>query len=305
MESITLVTGASGFVGREVLKCSTLLKPVVRSGKLALFNSAFQIDKLDGKTSWIGAFENVGSIIHLAGLAHSNVYGKLDYQRVNVDGTLHLAREAAKAGVKRFVFVSSIGVNGPSTNAPFSSKSSPSPHNIYAESKYSAELGLKEISRDTGMQLVIIRPTLVYGANAPGNFGLLSNLIKKVPCLPFGIVNNKRNFIAVQNLADLLIVCSKHPDAAGRTFLASDSGGSVSIKTFTNAVAKGLGKNITQLPVPVAVMRFAAKVVGKSTMIEQLVGNLEVDSSCTQEVLGWRAPYTMEQAMSYISVSKK
>ena len=201
-------------------------------------------------------------------------------------------------GISRFVFVSSIGVNGASTSRrPFSVYSEPTPNNAYARSKYEAELGLKKIAEKTGLEVVIVRPTLVFGHDAPGNFGALTRLVNKLPILPFGLANNRRDFISVQNLADLLVTCATHPNAVGHTFLASD-GETVSVKQFTNAIADGLGKKVIQLPVPVSVMRLVGKLTGKSAMIEQLYGNLEVDSSNIKEVLGWTPPLTMRQAMA-------
>ena len=292
-----LLTGGSGFIGQQIVKLSPIKRQVVRIGESHSGASVHQIDTLDMTTNWQGAFTDINTIIHLAGLAHSNSFSEQDYQKVNVEGTLHLANEAAKFGVKRFVFVSSIGVNGTVTQqTPFSIYSEPIPHNTYAKSKYNAELGLKKIAKETGLEVVIIRPTLVYGQKAPGNFGTLTRLVNKIPVLPFGLVNNKRDFISVQNLVDLLITCASEPKAAGHTFLASD-GQAVSIKDFTNAIAKGLNKRMIQLPVPVWCMRLVGKLLGKSVMVEQLVGNLEVDSSNAQEVLGWNPPYTMQQAM--------
>ncbi|MGR6832914.1 NAD-dependent epimerase/dehydratase family protein [Aliivibrio wodanis] len=292
-----LLTGGSGFIGQQVTKQSPIKRQVVRKGEAYSYSSVHQVDTLNTATNWQGAFTNINAIIHLAGLAHSQNLPDDEYQSVNVEGTLHLANEAAKAGVKRFVFVSSIGVNGTSTyQAPFSALSEEKPHNTYAQSKYNAELGLKKIAEETGLEVVIVRPTLVYGPNAPGNFGSLTRLVNKIPVLPFGLVNNKRDFISVQNLADLLITCANAPKAVGHTFLASD-GKAVSTKDFTNAIAEGLGKRIFQLPIPVWLMRLAGKLLGKSVMVEQLVGNLEVDSSNAQEVLGWVPPYTMQQAM--------
>ncbi|MGB5118805.1 MAG: NAD-dependent epimerase/dehydratase family protein [Providencia rettgeri] len=300
------LTGATGFIGKTL---SNLLNErgryAVRESGSGKFDNEFIVKSIDSNTNWKDAFQGCDSVIHLAGLAHSNVYTANDFTTVNVEGTRHLAYQAAKAGVKRFVFVSSIGVNGGSTlDKPFSSFSVPNPHNIYAKSKLDAELALYEVSKDTGLEVVIVRPTLVYGSNAPGNFGLLTKLVNKLPFLPFGLSDNKRDFIAVQNLADLLITCANHPDAGGHTFLASD-GETVSIKDFTNAIAKGLNKKLIQLPVPVSLMRFAARCVGKSAMAEQLLGNLQVDSSNAKEVLGWTPPYTMEQAMASLSESKK
>ncbi|ACH64821.1 putative epimerase/dehydratase WbiG [Aliivibrio fischeri MJ11] len=299
-----LLTGATGFIGHYVSQKKLQIKYAVRDNDASLTNS-FVIKALDSKTNWQGAFNQIDSIIHLAGLAHSHSFTNDDYQSVNVDGTLHLAREAAIAGVKRFVFVSSIGVNGTATQqVPFSVDSEPKPHNAYAQSKYDAEIGLKKIADETGLEIVIVRPTLVYGPNAPGNFGSLTRLVNRVPVLPFGLVNNKRDFISVQNLADLLVTCANHPKAAGHIFLASD-GEAVSIKDFSNAIAKGLNKQLIQLPVPVWCMRFAGKLVGKSMMVEQLAGNLEVDSSNAQEVLGWIPPYTMQQAMHSLLENNK
>lgn len=302
-----LLTGASGFIGQQFSQHKKIERIVVRKDDSCSdwCCDSFLIDALDAGTDWLNAFHGISTVIHLAGLAHSHAFCANAYELVNLEGTLHLARQAASADVKRFVFVSSIGVNGTSTQTePFSLDSRPAPHNAYARSKYEAELGLKKIAEETGLEVVIVRPTLVYGPNAPGNFGMLTKLVRKLPVLPFGLANNRRDFIAVQNLADLLVTCATHPDAAGHTFLASD-GETVSIKEFTNAMAKGLGKKVFQLPIPVGLMRLVGKVTGKSAMIEQLFGNLEVDSSNIQQVLGWTSPFTMEQAMATLKDSDK
>lgn len=293
-----LLTGSTGFVGRAISSKYDVYRHVVRRVNLCDNPSTFVVDTISYDTEWFGeVFNNIDSIIHLAGLAHSSDFSYDDYNNVNNKGTLKLAMDAASAGVKRFVFVSSIGVNGVSTGStPFSVDSKVNPHNDYARSKYEAELGLKKIAKETGLEVVIVRPTLVYGVNAPGNFGQLVKLVEKMPFLPFGLANNRRSFISVQNLADLLIVCAIHPDAAGHTFLASDCE-TVSIKTFTDAIAKGLGKRVVQLPIPVNLIRFSGKIMGKETVIEQLFSNLEVDSSNTKSILGWTPPLTMEQSM--------
>ncbi|SKC33047.1 GDP-6-deoxy-D-mannose reductase [Photobacterium piscicola] len=301
-----LLTGASGFIGSYLKKSDDILAIVIRKNEIDNCKPNYEIDGLTENTCWDNAFNNIDSIIHLAGLAHSNSFSESDYIAVNTQGTLKLASDAAKAGVKRFVFVSSIGVNGSSTEyeKPFCYYSEVEPHNTYAKSKLDAEIGLKKIAKETGLEVVIVRPTLVYGPNAPGNFGLLTKLVTKLPLLPFGLVNNKRSFIAVQNLTDLLLTCAKHPDAAGHTFLASD-GKSISTKEFTNAIAKGLNKSIYQLPVPASIMRLGAKLIGKQSMAEQLLDNLEVDSSNAFDVMGWKPPYTMEQAMNLLSKEMK
>lgn len=307
-----LLTGGTGFIGASVIECCLMrnchFRLVVR-GERRFDDTVFDLfnilNKINGSTNWESAFGKISSVIHLAALAHNKLIEPDAYQDINVEGTLHLAREAAKHEVKRFVYVSSIGVNGISTDThPFVVNSVINPHNAYAQSKYDAELGLKKIAEETGLEVVIVRPTLVYGPNAPGNFGLLTKLVKKLPVLPFGLANNKRDFIAVQNLADLLITCATHPNASGHTFLASDME-TVSIKQFTNAIADGLGKKVFQLPIPLSLMRLAGKLMGKSAMVEQLVGNLQVDSSNIKEVLDWTPPLTMKQAMATLRDSGK
>lgn len=305
MEKV-LVTGGSGFIGQQLSKQLGSARYVVRQAKKGSFTDCIVVDRIDGETDWSNAFYNVDVIIHLAGAAHSlNQTSDRDYREVNVEGTLHLAKEAAKNGVSRFVFISSIGVNGSSTlKEPFRECQEPNPHNEYAQSKYQAELGLKGISESLGIEVVILRPTLVYGPDAPGNFGKLVRLISKLPILPFRLVDNKRDFIAVQNLVDLIITCAWHPNAKGHTFLASD-GEAVSIRDFTNAIARGLGESVFQLPIPVSVMRFFGGIVGKRDLTEQLFGNLQVDSSNVREVLEWEAPLTMTQAMKSLRHSVK
>ncbi|HFI8806781.1 NAD-dependent epimerase/dehydratase family protein [Escherichia coli] len=295
-----MLTGATGFVGGAVLaqlmqQPDFVIRTFSRRATDGLSvnttpNLSHVIGNIDGATDYSAAINGVDVVIHCAARAHimrdESTEPLVEYRRVNLEGTLNLAQQAADAGVKRFVFVSSIGVNGASTiDNPFTSHAKEQPHNAYAQSKYDAELGLKKIGEETGLEVVIVRPTLVYGPNAPGNFGMLTKLVKKLPILPFGLANNRRDFIAVQNLADLLITCATHPNAAGHTFLASESE-TVSTKQFTNAIAKGLGKKVIQLPIPVSLMRLAGRLVGKSAMIEQLFGNLEVDSSNIQQVLG-------------------
>ncbi|WP_139709057.1 NAD-dependent epimerase/dehydratase family protein [Aeromonas allosaccharophila] len=303
-----LLTGSMGFIGKHVaIRNSESLKivRVVRKSEPYDSTNIIVVNSIDSNVDWSGKINDIDAVIHLAGIAHAKNISNREYTEINTNGTLHLAVEAAKAGVKRFVFVSSIGVNGSFTNESlFTEQSIVKPHNSYAQSKYEAELGLKKIAEETGLEVVIVRPTLVYGFNAPGNFYLLTKLVNKIPVLPFGLVNNKRDFIAVQNLADLLITCATHPKAAGHTFLASDMD-TVSIKQFTNAIADGLGKKLLQLPIPVSLIRLAGKLMGKTAMVEQLVGNLQVDSSNIIEVLDWTPPFTMKQAMATLRNSGK
>ncbi|OBS93554.1 UDP-glucose 4-epimerase [Vibrio cyclitrophicus] len=303
-----LVTGATGFVGKNLIKSYSEkqdFRCVVRNGESDRFDDAYTVKSIDGKTKWDNCFNGVKSIIHLAGIAHEKTASDLDFQKVNIDGTLQLALKAAEAGVKRFVFVSSIGVNGTkTTDTPFLPDDKPMPHNCYAISKYKAEVGLKDIAQKTGLEVVIVRPTLVYGVGAPGNFERLTKLIKLLSVLPFGLATNRRNFIAVQNLVDFLVTCAEHPKASGHTFLASDNE-AVSIKEFSNLIAEGMGKKIYHLPLPLSLMNFIGKLTGKSLLVEQLFGNLEVNSSNIKEVLNWTQPYSMKEAMETLCTKEK
>lgn len=301
-----LITGATGFIGRELLKKNKgNFRCITRNIELSLCDDWRVVPAIDGRTNWDDCLDGVSTIIHLAGVAHKKVNDNLDFQTINTEGTLCLARRAAQTKIKRFVFVSSIGVNGSKTmKFPFYPDSKPNPQNSFSLSKYEAEKKLFELSIETGMEVVIVRPTLVYGPDAPANFRMLVKLVSRLSILPFGLAANRRDFISVQNFADLIYTCATHPNAAGHTFLASD-GKTVSIKEFTDAIAKGLGKKIFQLPVPITLMRLVGKLSGKSTMIEQLYGNLEVDSSNIKEILGWTPPFTMEQSMAFLRDTDK
>ncbi|OED64583.1 UDP-glucose 4-epimerase [Vibrio splendidus ZS-139] len=297
-----LITGATGFIGSQLLNDKPTdfdIKAVVRNLEFDFDDfETIYVPDINSKTCWKSALYGVDAVIHLAGLAHDKSFSESDYRDVNIDGTLNLASQAAETGVRRFVFVSTIGVNGSVTNGrPFSPDDVANPHNSYAKSKYEAELGLWTISKQTGLEVVVVRPTLVYGPNAPGNFGTLTKIVKKIPFLPFGLAKNSRDFISVRNLADLLIVCATHDKAAGNVFLAGESG-SVSTKGFIDAISQGLGKKVIQVPVPVGLMKILGEITGRSTMIDQLFGDLQVDSSNLKELLGWTPPFTMTENMS-------
>ncbi|MEZ8379140.1 NAD-dependent epimerase/dehydratase family protein [Vibrio splendidus] len=292
-----LVTGANGFIGRHFNFDDDNFRRVVRLDKKK-YRTDFCISSLDSSTDWSGAFQDVDSIIHLAGVAHSKSYLESDYISVNLEGTVRLAREAMKSGVKRFVFVSTVLVNGSlSNNKPFSPSDEPKPQGVNAVSKLAAEIELLKLSSETGLEVVIVRPPLVYGPNAPGNFGKLTKLVERLPLLPFGAAKNRRDFISVYNLVDLLVVCARHKKAKGKVFLASE-GEPVSIRDLSNAISNGLDRRALQIPVPISVMKFVCKLIGKSSMGEQLFGEQLVDSSNLKEELEWLPPFTMKQAMS-------
>lgn len=293
-----LVTGSTGFIGKHLIQLEKEFRCVVRIGENHSFADNYVVPTIDGKTEWSGCFDGVDSIIHLAGLAHNKSYTDSEYKSVNTEGTLRLALKAAEVGVKRFVFVSSIGVNGTnSSDRAFLPSDVVKPSNSYALSKYEAELGLWDISRQTGLEVVIVRPTLVYGSDAPGNFGMLAKLVKKMPLLPFGLANNRRDFISVTNLVDLLVLCTSHESAPGNVFLASENE-TVSTREFVSAIANGQGNKVFHVPIPVSFMRLAGRLTGKMLVIEQLFGNLEVDSSNINEILNWTPPYSMKETMA-------
>tara|TARA_R110002012_G_scaffold25725_1_gene84733 strand:+ start:276 stop:1202 length:927 start_codon:yes stop_codon:yes gene_type:complete len=299
------LTGVSGFIGKEVTKLLLERKFSVLSASRA--NSHVKIshsnNKIFDQLSDIKAddFDDSEVVIHLAGIAHSPNSSTDDYSVYNTELTVHLAKEAVLAKVKRFIFISTIGVNGVATSgAPFTPQCKENPHNDYAKSKFDAEIALSKIAKDTGLEIVIIRPTLVYGSDAPGNFKLLRNLVNSLPVLPFGAVNNKRSFISIQNLTELIVQCTTHDNADGKVFLATD-GVSVSIREFTDAIASSMSKKRLQLPIPLVLMRLLGKFLGKSTMVEQLIGDLDVNPHSSYEAIDWSPPYTMLESMSNLN----
>lgn len=304
-----LLTGASGFVGSHMLKSSklpitALFREEDKKNDAINYHPSTFVPSLDERTDFSLALKGINAVVHLAGIAHSKAKCDNDYFKINVDGTLNLAKQAANSGVSRFVFISSVGVNGSKTErTPFLTNDQPHPHNAYARSKYEAELGLRAISKETGMELVIIRPTLVYGIDAPGNFGQLLRFVSRFNILPFGLVKNRRNFVSIQNLVDLIDTCIIHNAAPGHIFFASD-GDSISIKDFTNAIGKGIGRKVYQLPIPVGLIKLLGTISGKSQVIEQVCGNLEVDSSDLNKILDWVPPLSLEQSMALLSDNK-
>lgn len=265
-------------------------------------NNHFEVN-INANSDWSDCLKDVDAIIHLAAVAHNNSSDPDYINEVNVKGTVNLAQQAAKSGVKRFIFMSSIGVLGNSTSKHFDENTISAPHSQYAESKLLAEKELLQIAQQTGLEVVIIRPVLVYGNGAPGNFGKLVNLVNKVPMLPFALCKNKRSFISVDNLVDFISVCITHPKAANEVFCISD-GTDVSIREFTDGIAKGLNKKLIQLPIPVSIFKLLGKITGKSDMLEQLIGDLQVDSTKAKKLLDWTPPLTMAETFSKLTINK-
>jgi nucleoside-diphosphate-sugar epimerase len=246
--------------------------------------------------------DGVQVVIHAAARVHvmndtaSDVFA--EFRKINVEGTLRLARHAAESGVKRFIFISSIKVNGESTalGKPFKADDRPAPADPYGVSKYEAEEALKQLGRTTGMEVVIIRPPLVYGPGVKANFLSMLNWLNKGIPLPLGAIGNQRSLVAIDNLVDLIITCIDHPAAANETFLVSD-GEDLSTTRLLQRLALALGKRAWLLPLPEGVIKLAALLMGKQAVAQRICGSLQVDISKNRELLGWVPPINMDKAM--------
>ena len=294
-----VVTGASGFVGRYL--CQVLTEKgqdVFRVSR----TSGLSLGDLGGNTDWSPALERGTTVVHLAARAHvldkSSAKDIAAFREVNVAATERLATEAGKLGVRRLIFLSSIRVHGTNTNGrpPFSVEDIPVPSEAYAISKWQGEQALWQIALETGLEVCIIRPTLVYGRGAGGNFARLVKLVRRGYPLPLGAVENSRSLISLDNLVDLIDVCITHPAAAGETLLASD-GVSWSTPELIRGIAKAMGRPARLWDVPLDVLRIAGGILGKTAEIDRLIGSLEVDITHTRHVLGWRPPMEMEEGL--------
>jgi nucleoside-diphosphate-sugar epimerase len=303
-----LVTGATGFVGTELIKRLLQEKYDVRGvvrreqKKYSDKYDFIHIEDLNPEIDWTDALSGIDCIVHLAARVHvldENAKNPLfEFRRLNVDGTLNLARQAALAGVRRFVFVSSIKVNGEFTflGSPFTAHGKPHPQDYYGLSKYEAEVGLLEIASKTSMEVVIIRPPLVYGPGVKANFASMMKWLSRGIPLPLGAVYNQRSLVALDNLVDLIVTCLKHPKAANQTFLVSD-GEDMSTTQMLRRMGQALGKPARLIPVPVMLMNISAKLLGKTAVAQRLFESLQVDSSKTQDILGWKPVVTVDEAL--------
>ena len=296
-----LVTGATGFVGRKLVdymleQTSFNLRLAVRSKFDFCFGdrvSISTIPDISAYTNWRDALLDCQVVIHAAARVHvmqEFEQAPLDaFREVNVKGTLTLARQASASGVKRFIYLSSIKVNGELTapGKPFCPHDSVMPQCDYAVSKYEAEQGLLKLAKETGMEVVIIRPVLVYGPSVKGNFKRMMDWMKKGVPLPFGLVNNQRSFVSVDNLVDLIVTCIKHPRAANQVFLVSD-GHDLSTTVLLKKLRALMERRVLFVPVPVTILNYAAKLVGQKVVTDRLCGSLQVDISKTRELLDWQ-----------------
>lgn len=305
-----LVTGATGFVGGALVR--RLADDPAFSGVVAVVRrkaepspqrgKQLQVGDLLPTTDWSAALQGVDALVHCAARVHvmqDDAAVPLDaYRLVNVEGTLNLASQAAQAGVRRFVFVSSIKVNGEATlrGESFSADDEPAPLDPYGVSKLEAEQGLRELEAQTGMEVVIVRPPLVYGPGVKANFASMMRWVARGVPLPLGSIHNSRSMVALNNLVDLLVTCLKHPAAAGQTFLASD-GEDVSTTELLRRTAQAMGIKAFLLPVPAFLLELGAALLGKRAVVQRLCGSLQVDIEKTRRLLDWNPPLTLDQGL--------
>jgi nucleoside-diphosphate-sugar epimerase len=304
-----LVTGGQGFIGRALVAqlAATHGVEVLALTRQTPANPVAGVKYLLGgdiseESQWQPLLDGVHVLIHTAARAHvlnDPVADPLgEFRRINVVATLRLAEQAAAMGVKRFVFVSSVGVNG-AQSVPgklFTEADKPQPHNAYAQSKWEAEQGLLRIAEDTSLEVAVIRPPLVYGPNAPGNFGALMRAVQRGWPLPLGAVHNQRSLVALDNLVDFIITCTTHPLAANQTFLVSD-GEDVSTSQLIRGMASTAGVPARFLPVPTPLLRAVAAVLGKSSAVDRLCGNLQLDITKARSQLCWVPPLSVEDGL--------
>lgn len=315
-----LITGAAGFIGGAVTRAlSGTSKSVVAvtrsSGRAGVEQSEFRgldgvvsrvVTTIGSRTDWFPILEGVDTVIHCAAKAHTvRSGGPVDAKQVrevNVSGTLRLAEQAASAGVKRFVFLSSIGVNGRKSFQPYKEEHDPNPHDVYSRSKLDAEQGLFSLCCERGLEVVVIRPPLVYGPEAPGRFGTLVRWATSGLPLPLGGANNLRSLLALDNLVDVILLCAdreRSPQAACQVFLATD-GEDVSIAHFLRKIAHAAKRPIHLVSMPIGIIRTGAFCLGMRDVVDRVLDNLQADSSKLRTLLGWRPLINMDDQLAAI-----
>jgi len=310
-----LVTGANGFVGQafcvEAMARGIDVCGVARSTDGSLPNTQhIVVSDISGTTDWALVLQGCEVVVHLAARVHmmreTSDDPLAEFRQVNVAGTEHLARSAVAAGVKRFVYVSSIKVNGEETHSwqAYSEQSNPAPQDPYGVSKWEAEQVLHQVAKETGLEVVIVRPPLVYGPDVKGNFAQMISVVARGVPLPLASVNNKRSLIYVKNLVNALILCATHPAAPGNTYLLSD-GEDVSTSDLLRKLAFAMDKKSRLFSCPVVLLKLAAKVFRKSDQVERLLGSLQVDGSKIRRELGWMPPFSMDDGLKATVKDKK
>jgi len=301
-----LVTGASGFIGRNL--CLSLkdkgyiIRAALRRNipNIPGVNEYVEVADIDESTDWLRALQGVDCVIHLAGRAHlMDEHGgnpATVYHRVNALGTKRLAEQAAQSGVKRFIFVSSVKVNGEGSRLPYTEKDVPRPQDAYGISKQEAEDLLSSIAAKTGLQKVILRLPLVYGPGVKANFKNLIKFVNTGLPLPFEGINNRRSFLYLGNLVGAIITCISHPLAAGETFLVSD-GQDASMPDLIKMIARAMKKKAVLFSLHPGILKLLCKVVGRDEELEKITGSLFVDSGKIRNLLGWKPLFTLEEGI--------
>ena len=302
MNPCVLVTGANGFVGRALCPVLTAAGQFVRPAtRVAPTPGTVAVGDIGPDTDWRAALGGCSAVVHLAARVHMLRDETADplaaYRAVNTEGTLNLARQAAAAGVRRLVFVSSIKVNGEGRAAPYSEADPAAPEAPYALSKWEAEQGLWAIARETSMEVVVLRPPLLYGPGVGANFLHLLRAVERGWPLPFGHVHNRRGLLYLGNLVDAIRVCLTHPAAAGKTYLVADAE-VVSTPELIRRLARARGRPARLLGVPPAWLYLAARVAGRSAEMDRLLGSLWVDAGAIGRDLGWQPPFHLDQGLA-------
>ncbi|SHM85338.1 UDP-glucose 4-epimerase family protein [Phytopseudomonas punonensis] len=303
-----LVTGAGGFVGQALVGRLTndpRYQPRAASRNVSAFSPKIEnclAPSLGSNADWHAALSDVSVVVHLAARVHvmndTASDPLVEFRNTNVAGTLNLARQAATAGVQRFIFISSIKVNGEGTEPghPYRADDTPAPQDPYGVSKMEAEQGLRALAGEAGMEVVIIRPVLVYGPGVKANFRSMMSWLRKGIPLPLGATGNKRSLVAVDNLVDLIATCIDHPAAANQTFLVSD-GDDLSTTQLLQRMGTALGRPARLLPVPASLLQACAAMLGKRAIAQRLCGSLQVDIGKTRELLAWAPPVSVDEAL--------
>ncbi len=303
-----LLTGASGFVGSAILKAAQLrgikIRPVYRSHEQVKDDCQdVLISSLDNSVDWIESLHGIEVVVHTAALTNvirndsQNLLA--EYRRVNVEGTVNLARQAAACGVKRFVFISSIKVNGDATplGQPFTSDDLPAPEDAYGLSKAEAEEQLILIAQETGIEVTIIRPPLIYGPGVKGNFASLLNWVHRSLPIPLGCVtHNRRSLVGIDNLVQLILICLNHPNAADQIFLVSD-GEDLSTSDLLRRIGEAMGRPARLIFIPVWIISLVASLMGKTIISSRLLGTLQVDNQKTCDLLNWRPHVSIDEGL--------
>lgn len=302
-----LVSGATGFVGSLLIDRlnadgvtirGSVRREVPTSGSF----EPVMVAEITGATDWTDALTDVECVVHLAArvqmMQEQVADPSAEFHKVNTDGTINFARQSALAGVNRFIYLSSIKVNGEQTQpgCPFTADDNPVPLDDYGVSKHEAEQGLLSLANETEMEVVIIRPPLVYGPGVKANFQRMMRWVHRGVPLPLGAIHNKRSLVALDNLVDLIITCIDHQAAANQVFLAGD-GEDLSTTELLSRIGEALGKPARLVPVPVGLLTFVASLLGQKDVARRLCGSLQVDISKARDLLGWEPPLSVEEGL--------